>query len=90
MATRPNNLTINDSQSWRDLWNITAGIDDMQVEIVGANNVNYARGVYTGSGAITLSNYNNFPIGSQILDIQAKKWHIKTAATTWLSSAAMS
>ena len=87
---RPNNLTLNDNQSWVDAYNITSGISDFQAEIVGANGVNYVKGIYTGSGAITLSNYNNFPIGSTILDVQAKKWHLKTAATTWVSSAAMS
>jgi len=45
---------------------------------------------YDSAGAITLADYNGFPIGSRILDLQAFKWHIKTAATTWLSSAAMS
>ena len=84
------NLTVNDGAVWSDLFNITAGIDDMEVFIKGGNGKEYCEGIYTGSGAITLANYNNFPVGSSIKDFQAYKTHYKTAATTWKSSAAAS
>ncbi len=78
------------STAWPDLFAITTGLTGMEVEVVGGgvNGALYCRGIYTGSDAITLSNYNNFPIGSVIHDYQAYKTHYKTAATTWKSSAA--
>lgn len=45
--------------------------------------------VYYGDG-ITLANYNAFETGTIIIDTQAFKIHMKTDATTWKSSAAMS
>lgn len=44
--------------------------------------------VYTGTGAIILANYNGFPVGSVIFDMQAFKIHLKTGNTAWKSSAA--
>lgn len=84
------NLTINDGAVWYDLFGITAGIDDMEVLIEGGNGKLFCKGTYTGSEAITLTNYNNFPVGSVIEDVQAFKTHYKTDATTWKSSAAAS
>jgi DNA-binding sugar fermentation-stimulating protein len=44
--------------------------------------------VYDDAGAITLADYNGLPIGSEIRDLESKKTHWKTGATTWVSSAA--
>ncbi len=92
---RPNNLTINDSQSWKDLFAITdaTAIAGLEAEILGANNKNFVIGKWTGAAAIDLTKYDTtpgFPIGSIIHDFEAFKTHYKTAASTWKSSAAAS
>jgi hypothetical protein len=43
---------------------------------------------YYGTTALTLSDYNNLPNFTEIVDFQAGKHHMKTGDTTWLSSAA--
>lgn len=84
-----------DSDSWEDLFGITTGASDLmtvsaQRSVDGSgNNVIVVNAVYNGSSGITLSNYNGLPVGSVIVDVQAFKIHMKTAATTWKSSAAM-
>lgn len=57
-----------------------SGNDSKKSEVVFAT--------YTAASAITLSDYNNFPVGSVIFDTNAFKIHLKTGATTWKSSAA--
>lgn len=42
----------------------------------------------SGAAAINLADYDGFPIGSEILDVQAFKRHQKTGAATWKSSVA--
>ncbi|GEM_PF-6927339 len=62
------------------------------IEVVKSDGGESVRALYDGgdaAAAITLADYNGFPIGSHILDIQAYKWHIKTGAETWKSSEAM-
>jgi len=84
------NLNANDGGAWYNLYGVTSGIADLDVFLLGGNGANYPVGFYKGSGAITLSNYNNLPIGTVIFDFQAFKTHYKTAASTWKSSAAAS
>jgi len=45
---------------------------------------------YKESSAIDLTKYNDLPTGTIVIDTQAFKIHMKTAAATWKSSAAMS
>ena len=85
---RKQNLNTNDGVAWYTRYGISAGVDDMEVVVFGGNGKERAVGFYGGSGALTLSNYNGFPVGSVILDFQAFKTHYKTASTTWKSSAA--
>jgi len=94
-VARPNNLTINDSQSWKGLFAITdaTAIAGLDAEILGANGNYYVVGKWTGGAAIDLTKYDTtpgFPIGTVIHDFQAFKTHYKTAASTWKSSAAAS
>jgi hypothetical protein len=90
MASK-NNLTSVPGTSWADLYGISAAKQaGLEAEVKNGNGCTYVEGRWTGAGAITLSNYNNFPIGSIILDFQAFKTHYKTGATTWKSSAAAS
>ncbi len=86
------NLVPQSSTNWADLFGISSGLTGLEASVVGGgvNGALYVVGFWTGSGAITLSNYNAFPIGSIIYDHQAFKTHYKTAATTWKSSAAAS
>ena len=88
-----NNLKPCDGESWKDLFSITAGLDDIMVSLeAGKDNAGnpkiFANAKYYGSGAITLSNYDGFPIGSKIEDYQAYNIHYKVGASTWKSSAA--
>lgn len=79
------NLAVQTSTAWPDLFNITSGLDGLEGKVVGGGNEGaiYFEGKYISSTAITLSNYNNLPIGSKIEDHQAKKTLYKTGATTW-------
>lgn len=77
----------------QDVFSVTSGLDD--IVFMGFNGKTYAGvpqqkviGFFTGSSALTTSNYNGLPIGSIIIDTQAYKIHFKVAATTWKSSAA--
>ena len=91
MALSKLNLDTNENQGWMDRFQITAGYDDLEVLVLGANNNTKIFAFYNGSGAISLTNYKNFPIGTWIFDDQAHKIHLKNAASetdTWLSSAA--
>lgn len=93
MALSKLNLDTNENQGWMDRYQITAGTDDLEVLVLGANNNVQVLAFYNGSGAINLTNYKNFPLGSLIFDRQAKKIHQKNAASetdTWVSSSAYS
>ena len=69
-----------------DLTNVTSS--NLQGHIVNGPAFDYAVLTFIGSAALTLSEFNSLPVGSEIRDFQAKKTHFKTAATTWVSSAA--
>jgi len=92
---KQNNVALSGSQtSWEDKWGINAGAltnasrSNLRVVVKSHANGDYAEVTYTGSGALTLSEFNNLPIGSIIFDFQAFKTHYKTAASAWKSSAA--
>lgn len=90
---RPNNLTINDSSSWVNLFAVTdaTAIAGLSVLILGAGGKMRVIGFWNGAGAIDLTKYNTtpgLPIGTIIHDFQVYKAHYKTAASTWKSSAA--
>lgn len=94
---KQNNATFSQNQtSWEDKWGINAGgltnatRATLKVGILSNEDGDVAHVVYTGSAALTLSEFNSLPVGSVILDFQAYKTHYKTAATTWKSSAAAS
>lgn len=94
---KQNNAIVSQGQtSWEDLFGINAGgltnatRATLKVAIITNDNGNIAQVWYTGSAALTLSEYNALPVGSMIFDFQAYKTHYKTAATTWKSSAAAS
>lgn len=89
MSARKQNMTVNDGVSWIVKFGISAGFDDMEAQVLGANGKEIVKATWLGSGALTLTNYNGFPIGSTIVDTQAFKIHMKTSATAWKSSAAM-
>ena len=95
MSNQARNLVEQQGTSWEGLFGIDAGgltnatRDNFNVHIIG-NTQKSAIAVcfYTGSAALTLSEFDALPIGSIIFDMQAFKLHLHTAATTWKSSAA--
>lgn len=93
MALSKLNLDTNENQGWMDRFQITAGTDDLEVLVLGANEATCIIAFYTGSGAINLTNYKNFPLNTMIWDRQAHKTHEKAAVSetdTWVSSSARS
>jgi hypothetical protein len=85
------NLAPNENQGWMDRFNITLHTDDLEVFVIGANGITKCLCWYKGSGAITLSDYANLPLGSIIFDEQAHTTIEKAAAagtSTWKTSAA--
>lgn len=89
------NLVQQQGTSWEDLFGIdvdrltNATRDNFFVYLLGNDRKSgIAICFYTGSGALTLSEFNNLPVGTVIFDVQSKKWHLHTDATTWVSSAA--
>lgn len=83
-----------DSDAWQDALGVTAGATDL-ISVSGksskdnsGNKITVIDAVYNGAGAITLTNYNGFGVGSIIRDVQAFKLYLKTGATTWKTSAA--
>ncbi len=87
------NSQVVDGVSFMDLFNIplTAAQNLSNVLIITGTSQNgktVVQANYTGASAITLSDYNNLPVGSVIFDFQAFKTHLKTGSTTWKSSAA--
>jgi hypothetical protein len=87
------NLAVNENQGWMDRFGITLHTDDLEVLVLGANNNTRVIAWYNGSGAITLSDYANLPLGSIIFDLQAHTTVEKAAAagtSTWKTSAARS
>lgn len=87
------NLAVNENQGWMDRFNITAGTDDLELLVLGANGKTRVIGFYTGSGAASYTNYKNLPKGSIIFDEQAHKTVEKVGdagTDTWVASAARS
>lgn len=70
-----------------DLTNIAPSkFENMYVEYKhGGSSLVWFEATYLGSGALTLADYNAFPIGSRIFDFQSGKIHLKTGATSWVS-----
>jgi hypothetical protein len=80
-----------DVGSWESKYAVTTGAADLIVFPLKQGTVEVVYAVYTGSGAITLTNYKGLPAGSIVVDPQAYKIHFKVAASgtdTWKSSAA--
>lgn len=93
MAISKLNLDTNENQGWMDRYVITAGYDDLEVLVLGANDAEQVIAFYNGSGAINTTNYKNFPLGSIIFNRQAHTTIEKAAASgtdTWVTSAARS
>lgn len=87
------NLASNENQGWMDRFGITAGYDDLEIQVLGANGNTQVVGYYTGSGAWTISRYANFPPGTIIFNCQDHKTYEKTGAVgvdTWVASVARS
>lgn len=98
MGQRYNNAQIYDGEAWNQKFSIAdAAAAKMKLVLVtkgsdpdGTEQIT-CTGYYdggSGAAAITLADYNNFPVGSVIEDFNAFKTHYKTGATTWKSSAA--
>ncbi len=91
MPNKALNLRPQDGVSWEDVYAIDgAGLTNatranFSVQVVTGNDKRYARANYDGSGALTLSEFNAFDIGSTILApaISTPSIYLKTAATTW-------
>ena len=77
--------------SWEDLFAIDAGgltnatRANFQVEILVGNGVTRANCFYSGSGALTLAEFNTLPIGSTILayGLTTRTLYVLGAAATW-------
>jgi hypothetical protein len=88
-----NNIIEQDGTSWESRFQIDAGAltnatrNNFFVEIKGNDVISYAECLYTGTGALTLSEYNNLPIGSRIFApaIATPSVYLKTTATTFKS-----
>lgn len=85
------NLRPQDGASWEDIYAIDAtGLTNASrtnffVQILTGQNHRHVRALYTGSSALTTSEFNAFEIGSTILApaITTPSIYMKTAATTW-------
>lgn len=95
MATgvKKRNSQLIDGVSFMDKFGITLAAADKLTSVQILSGIDDSKGLtvhaaYTGASAITLTDYNGFPVGSVIIDFQAFKIHLKTGATTWKSSAA--
>lgn len=96
MATgvKYNNASLNEGRSWQDRFGIAAATASLFrcVEMLGADDNYKVRGDYNSSTAFTVSAKAaciNFPIGSEVFDIQAGKLYRKTAVAgtdTWVSA----
>ena len=94
MATGPkaNNAISHETQtSWEDLYQIDAGgltnatRANFFVELKGNDQYRWVEALYTGTGALTNAEFNNFPIGSTIRQpaITTPVLLLKTGAATW-------
>lgn len=93
MATGPkaNNMVLIDGVSWEDRYGIDAdGLTNatranFKVVRFGGEGDELVIVLYTGSGALTTSEFNNFPTGTVILAVGlgTPALYFKTGATTW-------
>lgn len=85
MATRINNGVIRDGVSWKDKYSISdAAADVVKVGVCfAAEGGEVVRLIC--DGAITLTDYNNLPVGSEVLDTVGFTYNLKCGATTWKS-----
>ena len=89
---KSNNAISYESQtSWEDLFQIDGGgltnatRANFHVEVKGDDRYRWVECLYMGTGALTNSEFNNFPIGSTIRQpkITTPVLLLKTGATTW-------
>lgn len=94
MATglKANNVLVQDGVSWEDRFQIDvdsltyATRANFHVQRLADDSYEWVVCLYTGSTAIDTdlgSALDNLPIGSQVMDVAAKKLFVKTAASTW-------
>lgn len=89
-GTKKQAAEVASNQGIQDKYNLTAAaMANFNALPMSDPDGDWVIGRYTGSSEVTLSVYNNLPVGSIIIDTQAAKFHMKTGATTWLSSAAL-
>lgn len=89
-----NNASLNEGRSWQDRYGISAASAALFrcVEMLGADDNYKVRGDYNSATAFSSAvkaECINFPLGSEIFDIQAGKLWRKTAASgtdTWVSA----
>jgi len=87
------NLASNENQGWMDRFGITAGTDDLEIQVLGANGNSQVVGFYNSTSSWTIANYKNFPPGTIIFNNNDHKTYEKTGAVgtdTWVASAARS
>lgn len=100
MSLKQNNIRQGDGVSWEDAYDIDAGAltnatrDNFFVErkVLPGGNGEIAVAYYLGTGALTLTEFANFPLGSEIHASQlttAAIYFKKAAAgtSTWKSQA---
>ena len=93
MATgiKANNVITEDGESFEDRYAINLGTttnatrDNFFAELKGSRRYQFVDALYIGSSALTLSEFNNLPIGSRIWApaIATPSVYLKTAATTF-------
>lgn len=88
---KANNLIAQTGISWEDRFQIDAdGLTNatrknFRVHVLGNEDGEIVQAVYTGSGALTLSEFNNLPIGSTIFcpALATPCVYLKTTATVF-------
>lgn len=95
MATgnKANNIIQADGQSWEDHYGIDADLltnatrtNFLVQRLINPNGgKDFARAIYLGTGALTTSQFNNLPEGSEIIapNIGTPTIYIKEGASTW-------
>jgi hypothetical protein len=89
---KQNNVREKDGLSWEDEYVIDAGgltsasRTNFFVKVnQNPDGTTYAECLYKGSGALTIAEFNNLPIGSRIFcpGLTTPVVYLKTAASTW-------
>jgi len=88
---KANNAIVQDGASWEDVFQIDAGAltnldrSNFFVRIMGNDQYQWAECLYIGSGAITIAELENLPLGSSIIcsGIATAAIYVHTAADTW-------